>query len=42
MDGLLRGDEQIPVGQSKLSFDTWEQQRQEIFHNWIKAMGLQP
>lgn len=40
MDGLLRGDEQIPVGQSKPSFDTWEQQRQQVFHEWNKAIGL--
>ncbi|KAL1632948.1 hypothetical protein SLS56_003233 [Neofusicoccum ribis] len=31
-DGLSGGKEQIPVGMSKISFDSWEQERQKAFH----------
>ncbi|MCJ1397215.1 hypothetical protein MMC11_000407 [Xylographa trunciseda] len=37
--GLAAGDEQVPVGMSKQSFDTWEAQRQKAFHGMIKAMS---
>ncbi|MCJ1407091.1 hypothetical protein MMC19_001161 [Ptychographa xylographoides] len=38
-DGLAAGNEQVPVGMSKKSFDTWESQRQQQFHGMIKAMS---
>ena len=37
-EGLTAGKDQIPVGMSKLSFDTWEQGRQKGFHGMIAAM----
>jgi len=37
--GLAAGNEQVPVGSSKQSFDTWEAQRQKAFHGMIKAMS---
>ncbi|MCJ1290870.1 hypothetical protein MMC34_002412 [Xylographa carneopallida] len=37
--GLAAGDEQVAVGSSKQSFDTWEAQRQKAFRGMIKAMS---
>lgn len=38
-DGLAAGKEQVPVGMSKQSFDTWEAERQKQFHGMIEAMA---
>lgn len=31
MEGLLAGKDQIPVGTSKIAFNSWEQERQRGF-----------
>ncbi|GLB08705.1 hypothetical protein AtubIFM57258_004609 [Aspergillus tubingensis] len=38
MERLLAGDDQIPVGLSKIAFESWEQQRQGAFHNVVELM----
>lgn len=38
-DGLTKGLEQIPVGNSKKAFEGFEQGRQEAFHNMVKMMS---
>ncbi|KAJ5904847.1 uncharacterized protein N7473_001763 [Penicillium subrubescens] len=38
MERLQAGDEQIPVGLSKIAFESWEQQRQGAFHRIVELM----
>lgn len=38
MERLLAGDDQIPVGLSKIAFESWEQQRQQAFHHVVESM----
>lgn len=38
-DGLAAGEDQVPVGTSKQSFDGWEKERQTQFHGLIEAMA---
>ena len=38
-NGLAAGKEQVPVGTSKQSFDTWEAERQKQFHGMVEAIS---
>jgi len=38
MEKLLAGDDQIPIGLSKIAFESWEMQRQGAFHHVVKLM----
>jgi len=40
--GLAAGKEQVPVGNSRDWFDSFEPQRQETFHKMVKMMGGKP
>ncbi|MCJ1307701.1 hypothetical protein MMC25_001349 [Agyrium rufum] len=40
-DGLAAGSEQVAIGMSKTSFDSWEQGRQKAMHGMIEAMSKQ-
>jgi hypothetical protein len=39
-DGLLQGLEQIPVGMSKHSFETFEKTRQDLFAKMMQMMSM--
>ncbi|GAB1190848.1 hypothetical protein APSETT444_000013 [Aspergillus pseudonomiae] len=38
MEKLLAGDDQIPIGLSKIAFESWEQQRQGAFLHVVELM----
>jgi hypothetical protein len=38
MEKLLAGNDQIPIGLSKIAFESWEQQRQAAFHRVVELM----
>lgn len=38
MKKLLAGCDQIPVGLSKVAFESWEPQRQGAFHRVVEMM----